>query len=203
MKNNLINFFIIGLIVLGIFIVFFINDKNNKISSKNNNDNPLIEDSNQQTESNDIIASNSVGRPVQFTLEVLNFDVKFPENRLPYSNVNAGDKVIMRLTFLPGEDIDVATLQPWLYRVGQEPVIEGITKELPLELRDVKRLQNYSYEFTLFIPETPKDTKYDFAVFMSGCYSQGCGGVGIDFVVGDGEPLTPPGNTLAAVATTE
>ena len=200
MKNKIVRASLIALafLIIVISVYYYIDYRNNyKIDSPQ-----LNYENNQnynQVGSNGGIISSGIGSPVQFTLEVLNFDIESVENEVPYAKVNTGDRVIMKLTFLSSEDINVARLQPWLYRVGVEPITERITEGLPSEVNNVKRLQNYEYEFTLTIPENPKDARYAFAVFMSGCSSSGCGAGGqIDFIVGNDEAPAPPGNIAIA-----
>ncbi len=217
MRGKSINFLVIGLSIFAILVVLLVNLGDRKVSLQNEN-NPLIESSNQEaetnkgnsvignsdqrTEDNNIVVSSAPTGPVQIKLEVLNLNLKFPIYRVPYANVNAGDKIVMGLKFSSSDNIEDAKIQPWLYQIGIEPITQGITEGLPFEVSNVKALQDYEYEFTLIIPESPKDTKYTFAVFMSGCFSGNCGSPPeMDFIVGNYVP--PVNNGYTSVATTE
>ena len=140
--------------------------------------------------------------PVQFNIRVFNFDVEFGENRAALVKVNAGDEIIMKITFLSKEEVETAKIHPWFYHAVQG-VTEVIIKDLPLEINGIKSLQNYEYVFTLVIPENPKDAEYAFWIDMNGCSTEFCGqSPQINFIVGNGKSQSDYGNGTR-ITTTE
>ena len=197
-----------GIIITSIYISKF--DKNDSFLDNNQEDEINGDEGLNDTGSSDSLGNSQINNgnnivgssggaptPGKHTLEILNFNVNFPSGESPNVNVNAGDEVRMILRFQSFEDIERATIQPWLYRTGREPVTSGITQGLPSELYDLKRNQYYEYEFTLSIPESPEDARYAFVIFTSGCSSSSCGSAGpIDFIVGDGAPSPASGDII-------
>lgn len=207
MKNKLAMVFLMIIAVGVIASVYFYNSSDETKSSlvkyqQDLFDNDVI--ASNQWENNDANTltggSGAPSAPVWHTINVLNFEVKPRENAVPYVNVNPGDQVMMKWNFQSSEDIETATVEPWLYRYGYEPITSGITQGIPNQINKVKANQNYEYEFALTIPGNPKDTNYAFAVFMSGCSSVGCGYTPqIDFIVGNGGPPPSSGGNILVV----
>lgn len=212
MSKKIKIFLIFGLIILITLAIFLTKNKNSEVNSIDSNDGDSIDSKNygeQKTSRdnihNSVIVARNSGGIVTMTLEAVDFNVEFPEHQLPKAKVNAGDTVKMKLSFLSSEDVNSAKLHPNLYLYERGSVSEEITSGLPFEISDVKKLQNYEYEFTLTIPYSPINAQYEFGIVMSGCSSGGCGSsVGMNFEVGEGlnpqdyEPA--PGETQTVVA---